>query len=750
MARSIVIKGARENNLKNVDIVIPRNKVVCLVGVSGSGKSTLAFDIIAREGQRQYFESLNAYARRYLQKSNRPEVDSISGISSTIVISQDRVRSNPRSTVGTLTEAYTYLRLLYSRVGWPAMDSSYYSFNHPYGACPKCKGLGRSTEVDINQLLDFDKSLNEGAIEYSNWRVGSMYWKIVKSSNFFDMDKKVKNFTTDEMDKLLYAPKQIVDLENGDNVINWTYKGIITHLNSRGSSVARYVNEEEMKYFNFIDCPECHGGRLNEKSLAVKINGLNIGEVCQLSLDKCLEFVQGIKHRNATVIKPRLIQQLQSLINTGVGYLSLNRSTDTLSGGEAQRIKMARQLGCDLIETIYVLDEPTAGLHPRDVGGVIKNLVRLRDLGNTVIIVEHDESVIKNADYLIELGPGGGRLGGQITAAGALREIIDDPEFITGKYLKNGKGICKKSLRKPKGILKIINACRNNLKNLNIDIPTGVLIVLTGVSGSGKSSLVEEVVHQHPEKVILIDQAQIGGNKRGCLGTYMGAFDEIRKIFADRNRMSVGLFSFNSYGACEQCQGLGYLEMDMNFLGDVKIRCESCHGLRYKEKVLRYLYKGKNIAEVLRMTAVEVKEFFDNEEIKKKMDLLIKVGLDYLEIGQTLDTLSGGESQRLKLASRLQQKGEFYILDEPTSGLHFTDVSKLMKLLNHLVDNDNTVLVIEHNLEVIRQADWIIDLGPEGGDRGGQIVAEGKPEDIARVKQSYTGYYLAKKLCGKN
>ena len=462
-----------------------------------------------------------------------------------------------------------------------------------------------------------------------------------------------------------------------------------------------------------------------------------------MPLEECLVFVKSIDHVNAEFIKPRLIDQLEGLINVGVGYLSLNRSTDTLSGGEAQRVKMARQLGCDLIETVYVLDEPTAGLHPRDVAKVVGNLKRLRDSGNSVIVVEHDETVMRNADYLIEIGPGGGKKGGEIVATGKIDDLIANPNSLTGKYLGGIKSIrTKTDYRKSSGLLKVVNASRHNLKNLNLDIPTGIMVTLTGVSGSGKSSLIEEIVRQHSEKIVLIDQKQVGANKRGCITTYVGAFDRIRKYFADEHKMHPSFFSFNSYGGCELCKGMGFVEMEMNFLGDVKIKCESCNGSRYKEKILKYKYKGKNIAEVLAMTASEIRDFFDDHEIKTQMDLLDEVGLDYMEMGQTLDTLSGGESQRLKLASKLQTSGEFYILDEPTSGLHFADIEKLLVLLNKLVDNGNTILVVEHNLDVIKNSDWVIDLGPEGGEKGGQIVAQGTPLQISRANNSYTGNYL--------
>lgn len=741
----IKIKGARENNLKNIDVTIPRNRVVCFVGVSGSGKSTIAFDIVAREGERQYFESLSAYARRYLSKNNKPDIDSITGISSVVKISQDRVRGNPRSTVGTLTETYNYLRLLFSRVGLPAMDSSYFSFNHPYGACPGCKGLGRSVEVNIDKILDVSKSLNEGALKPSEWYVGGRQWSIIGSSGYFDMDKKIEDYSKEKLNKLLHAAPESIESQVEYIANKWTYQGIVHRIMHRNTKVHRGPSKSDLAYFDFINCPECDGGKLNSQSLSVKINGRNIGEAANMPLTKCLNFVKSVNHLHAEAIKPRLVEQLQFLINTGVGYLSLNRSVDTLSGGEAQRVKMARQLGCDLIETIYVLDEPTAGLHPKDVAEVIKNLRMLRKNSNTVLVVEHDEAVIKSADHIIEIGPGGGKEGGKIIAQGTLNEIIDNPKSITAKYLVNGeRKDLKDKVRKPDGFLKIKNATKHNLKNLNINIPCGVLVALTGISGSGKSSLVEEIVSQHSESISVVGQKQIGKNKRGCIATYIGAFDEIRKIFSKDTRMSSSLFSFNSKGGCVGCRGVGHIDMDMNFLGNVKIACDKCKGSRYKEKVLRYKFKDKNIAEVLEMTAEEIKKFFESKKIKDAMKMLIDVGLDYIEMGQTLDTLSGGESQRLKLASRLQKKNEFYILDEPTSGLHFADLDKLMKLLNKLVDNGNTVLVIEHNLNVIGQADWIIDLGPGGGEKGGKIVFEGTPKDICKNKKSYTGQYLKK------
>jgi excinuclease UvrABC ATPase subunit len=741
---NIIINGARVNNLKNINLTIPRNKLVCFIGVSGSGKSTLAFDIIAKEGQRQYFESLNTYSRRFLMKSNRPDVDSIEGISSSIIISQDRVTNNPRSTVGTMTEAYTYLRLLYSRVGLPTYDSTYYSFNHPYGACKKCKGLGKAAEVNIEKLVDMDKSLNEGAIKLTECRVNGMYWKIMRETEYYDMDKKLKDFDQDELNKLLYHPKELWKGNgNGSNVIKWTYQGIVTKIMTRNTKVNRGPSQSDLRFFDFVPCPVCHGWRLNEKSLEVRLKGINIGEASDLPIKDLIKFINKLDYPQAQVIKPRLIEQLQSLIDVGVGYLSLNRSVDTLSGGEAQRIKLARQLSCDLIETIYVLDEPTAGLHPKDIAHIIGILRKLQTKGNSVLIVEHDEQVIKSSDHIIEVGPGGGRKGGQITFTGSFKQLLADKHSVTSQYLRpESKDIDHQTPRQPSSWLILHNINKNNLKDLNLSIPQGVLTVLTGVSGAGKSSMVEAIVEKYPEGLTLIDQSLPGKNKRGCLATYTGTFDLIRKEFASSIKVSPSLFSFNSKGACHECKGLGYIDMDMNFLGDVKILCDQCHGKRYNKQTLNYKYRGKDISEILNMTAEEAMTFFQDSEVKTHLQSLKSVGLDYLSLGQSLDTLSGGERQRLKLASRLNSRGGFYILDEPTSGLHFADIKILISLINELIYKGNSVLVVEHNLEIIKNADWIIDLGPEGGDKGGKIVFEGTPSDLIKCQSSYTGQAL--------
>jgi excinuclease UvrABC ATPase subunit len=755
-SKVIKIKGARENNLKDIDIVIPKNKIVLFIGVSGSGKTTIAFDIIAREGQRQYLESLSAYARRFLHRSNRPDIDEINGLSPTIMIKQEQLRDNPRSTVGTITEIYTYLRLLFSRVGLPSRESSYFSFNHPYGACPKCKGIGTQYNINVKKLIDFDKSLNQGAIKHSRFKPESRYFNIIKVSKRLNLDKPIKNYSKKELDFLLYSPKIILSSKEQGFVQTFSHEGVVNRLLKRASDlrgVSAIREKSDSKFLIQKPCSECKGGRLNKKSLAVKINKKNIGEVSNMSIFDLLKFVKGIKHENAKYITPKLIEQLQYLIDVGIGYLSLNRSVDSLSGGETQRTKLARQLTSELSDVIYILDEPTAGLHSKDIGLVLKNLNNLKNKNNTIIVVEHDLSVIKKSDYIIEIGPGGGQKGGQIIYSGIPEKIYSSKNSITAKYLSLKKGKLKKDIRKRNEFLKVRKAKRNNLKNINLDIPLNSFVSITGVSGSGKSSLVEEIIAQTDKNVYLVDQSAVGKTRRGNVATYIDVFKYIRQIFAKENYLYESLFSFNARGACPECKGLGYLEMDMNFLGNIRIKCEKCEGKRYNKKALKYKYNGKNIAEVLDMTVNQAYNFFTSNQkeethdlhmIENKLEILKNIGLGYIELGQTLDTLSGGESQRLKLTSKLYdyERGDIYILDEPTAGLHSHNIKELLDVLNSLIDNGNSVIVIEHNLEVIRQSDWIIDLGPEGGEKGGRIVVQGTPEKIAQSKKSDTGRFL--------
>ncbi len=743
----IIITGAREHNLKNVSLEIPRNKLTSLVGVSGSGKSTIAFDIIFSEGQRQYLESLGTFASRLLPRTERPDVDRIEGLSSTVLIEQKRLRGSQRSTVGTTTELYTYLRLLFSRAGHSGLSASHFSFNNPHGACKQCKGIGAEVTINPESVIDYDKTLNEGAIKNSTYKVGSRYFNILKTTNKFDFDKKVRDFSADELNFLLYSPHTVLKNDNQGFIQSYSWEGIINRGIKRASDlrgISDAKSKHEAGYWITRVCSVCNGGRLNQEALAVKINDKNIGDFANLPITSLIEEVKKIDNEIAKPIVTRMSEILQSLIDIGIGYVSLNRSIDTLSGGEAQRIKLARELGSDLIETIYILDEPTSGLHPRDTKKLITTLQKLRDSQNTVIVVEHDLDTMLASDYIVELGPKAGRLGGEIIATGTPQEIINNTNSITGKYLsKNSKSEFVAKRRIAKNYLLVENANLHNLKNVTVKIPTGIFVAVTGVSGSGKSSLINDVfVNRFSDKVVFIDQSSVGANSRGNIATYSSVFDLIRDLMAKENNVSKALFSSNSKGACPDCEGLGYHKIDMHFMADVKTICETCEGNKYTKEVLEYKYKDKNIFDILELTVEEAVTFFEQEELNRRLKLLLDVGLGYLNLGQTIDTLSGGESQRLRLASKLNKRGEFYVLDEPTSGLHPSDIEKLLKLLHNLVDNGNSVLVIEHNLDVIRSADWVIDLGPEGGDKGGGVVAEGTPDDIMKVERSYTGQFL--------
>lgn len=748
MNKSIKITGARENNLKNISLEIPRNQITCLVGVSGSGKSTIAYNILYSEGQRQFLESVSTYAARLLKRTQRPDVDDVTNLSPTISIDQKQLRGNPRSTVGTTTEIYTYLRLLFSRFGSiPDLSAGHFSFNNPKGACPKCKGVGQEFTVDPAAIIDFEKSLAEGAVKHNNYKPGTRLYNIIESSGKIDVNKPIKDFSKDELDFLLYSPR--IELSNQDQgfVQRFSHEGIVTRLVKRAGDL-RGVSDRKEKtdkpYLVQKPCSECLGGRLKKEILRSTIREKSIGDYSNMEVIKLINEIGQIELPEARELINRILESAKCLADVKLGYLSLNRSLDSLSGGEAQRLKLAREMGNNLIEMIYILDEPTSGLHSHDCENIIKIIRNLRDKDNTIIAIEHDEKIMRIADYLIELGPQAGKKGGQIVSTGNINDLMSDNNSITGRYLKN-KALLQinHDRREPRGYLEIQNTNVNNLRNVNCRVPLGLLCAFTGVSGSGKSSLLIDVfANKFSEKVIVIDQKSMSGMARGNSATYIGIFDRIRELFAKENNVSKSVFSFNSSGACQDCKGLGYKKIDMHFMGDVTVKCETCLGKRYKEETLAYGYRGKNIHEVLEMTIDESLTFFDDELIKHRVETLVKVGLGYLELGQSHDTFSGGEGQRLKLASQLHKKGEIYILDEPTAGLHFADTEKLLYLLNELVENGNTVLVIEHNLNFIRNADWIIDLGPGGGNEGGRIVAEGTPEALAEIRGSFTGQYL--------
>ncbi len=740
---NIKIIGANENNLKNISVEIPRNNLVVVTGVSGSGKSSLVFDTIFAEGQREFLESMSTYAQRSIPKLSPANVTSIEGLSPCIVIDQKALARNPRSTVGTVTEVYTFIRLLFSRMGNPILSAGEFSFNTPSGACQQCAGLGDELLPDIDSLIDWDKSLNEGAILHRTWKVGSRYWNIISASDFFDMRKKLKDFSQEEVNKLLFSESVNLQNKHAGYVQNFSYEGIIKRLTKRQSdSRGLSINSYDQDFFSKQKCSSCGGSRLNSKARSVTIGEHSIVDILNLEINELLPIIKTFDGQIADSITPYIIKMLTHMIDVGIGYLSLNRSVATLSGGESQKVKLARQLGSSLHQLIYVLDEPTAGLHARDIEKVSRLLRSIVEKTNTVIVVEHDKSVILSSDYIIDIGPGAGIHGGNIVAQGNIIDFIK-MDTITAKYLSQStfKQYTYRR-RKSTEYIDIVNAKLHNLKNISVRIPKNVLTCITGVSGSGKSSLVDVLIQKRKD-IINVNQTQVGKSSRSNPATYTGAFDDIRVEFGKATGRDPSLFTFNGKGACETCQGLGQITMDMHFLGDIKQLCPECKGKRYNSEVLTYKYKGKSISDVLNLTIEEALTYFDNSIVINKLKLLTQVGLEYLTLGQSLDTLSGGESQRVKLVKELSQKGNIFVLDEPTRGLHFSDIEKLMQVLNKLVDRGNTVIVIEHNMDVIRQADWIIDLGPDGGKLGGEIIAEGTPEQILNVKNSFTAKYLA-------
>jgi excinuclease ABC subunit A len=935
----ITIKGARVHNLKNVDLEIPRNKLVVLTGISGSGKSSLAFDTIYAEGQRRYVESLSAYARQFLGLMDKPDVDLIEGLSPAISIDQKTTSRNPRSTVGTVTEIYDYLRLMYARIGIPhcpecgkeilqqtvdqmvdvvmsldegtriqllapivrgkkgeharlldkarrdgfvrmrvdgeirdlsedirlektkkhtletvvdrlivkagieqrltdsletvlgltgglavvnvlggqglvfnqdyacpdcnisieELSPRMFSFNNPYGACDQCTGLGMLMEIDKDLVLvDRSLSLKEGAISAPGWNIqngdsmGRMYLEALAKHYGFSLDQPVEDLDQGIIDLILYGTggqqiKVSYDRENGSGTFKTAFEGIITNMERRYSQTqSRGVKEEIEAYMVNSTCPKCQGTRLKAEVRAVTVGGLNIDQFTQLSIGQALDFIEGLKLSDKhKMIASQIIKEIRArlsfLLNVGLDYLTLARPAGTLSGGEAQRIRLATQIGSGLVGVLYVLDEPSIGLHQRDNSRLIKTLRDLRDQGNTVIVVEHDDDTMLASDFLIDIGPGAGIHGGQIVAAAPPKELMKNKASITGQYLSGKKRIeLPKERRKAgKKWLTVVGASENNLKNIDVKIPISLITCITGVSGSGKSSLVNEIIYKslardlnraktrpgsykeikglkYLDKVINIDQSPIGRTPRSNPATYTGVFDSIRELFAMTNEAKIrgynnGRFSFNVKGGrCEACRGDGILRIEMHFLPDVFVPCEICRGKRYNRETLEVKYKGKTIADVLDMTVEEGLDFFKNiPKIQGKIQTLFDVGLGYIKLGQPSTTLSGGEAQRVKLATELSKRSTgktLYILDEPTTGLHAADVKKLIRILQRLAEGGNTVLIIEHNLDVIKTADYIIDLGPEGGERGGLIIAKGTPEQVAQVKESHTGLYLKERL----
>ncbi|RIX52160.1 excinuclease ABC subunit UvrA [Paenibacillus nanensis] len=744
----IVIEGARENNLKNVNVRIPKRKITIFTGVSGSGKSSLVFDTISAEAQRQLNDTFSAFIRNRLPRFSQPDTDRIENLSTAVVIDQKRLGGNSRSTVGTITDIYAMLRLLFSRIGKPYAGNSHaFSFNDPAGMCPECSGVGQMVRFDVDKLLDRSKSLNEGAILFPVFKTGSWYLNTYTYSGLFDNDKRLADYTQEEWDTLLHgkASKIVYHTKGGD--IESDYEGLLPKLTrlylKRDSSEMSDAKRETLdRFLSCSECSLCGGSRLNQAALACRINGFNIAECAALEIGELIRMIEAIRDPVAGPIIDGILTRLNHLVDIGLEYLSLDRQTATLSGGESQRIKMVRHLSSSLTDMIYIFDEPSVGLHPRDVHRLNGMLRQLRDKGNTVLVVEHDREVMEIADYIVDVGPYAGTRGGEIVYEGDFAGLLR-ADTLTGRCLKQSLPL-KASTREPKGWMTVAGANLHNLKDVTVDIPVGVLTVVTGVAGSGKSTLINRAfLPSHPEAIV-IDQSAVGTSIRSNPATYTGIMDEIRRLFAAANKVSASLFSFNSKGACSNCQGLGMIYTDLAFLEPVRTTCERCEGKRFSDEVLQYKLNGKSISDVLAMTVREALTFFSRKELLHQLRTLEDVGLGYVTLGQPLSTLSGGECQRIKLAGELHKEGSLYVMDEPTTGLHMSDISRLMDIMNRLVDGGNTVVVIEHNLDVIKSADWIIDMGPEGGHRGGRVVFEGTPAQLAAAEHSITGAYLRK------
>ena len=739
----MIIEGLRQNNLKNISLEIPKEKIVVFTGVSGSGKSSIVFDTIAAESQRQMNETYSAWIRGRLEKFEKPKVDRIENLSASVIVDQNRLGGNARSTVGTISDMYAALRLLFSRIGEPyAGTASFFSFNDPNGMCPECCGIGKVMSVDVESRIDPEKTWQEGMADLPAFHSGNWYWKQYTEAGIFPLDKKWKDFTQTERNRLLYG----ADTPGGPR-LSKKVEGVANYLNklliNRDTSNLKEASVKRlMSLVSQRECPCCHGKRLNPKTLACKVAGYNINEMCEMEFSELVEVLKSIRDPRAQTMVDALVASLTRMIDIGLPYLSMNRESSTLSGGEAQRLKLVRYMGSSLTGMTYIFDEPSTGMHPRDVHRMTNLLKSLRDRGNTVLVVEHDRDVISIADQVIDVGPLAGKNGGQILFQGSYEALLCSGT-LTGNAMKQRVEL-RENPRIPQGFLPVRNACVHNLKNVDVDIPLGVLTVVTGVAGSGKSSLIRDVfAKQYADRVVLVDQSPITVTGRSTPATFLGFFDGIRREMAAACQADASLFSFNSKGACPACGGRGVIVTELVFMDPVVTVCESCGGKRYSREALSCTYRGKNMEEILAMSAQEALDFFrDNRKIRKSIQAMVTVGLGYLSLGQPTSTLSGGERQRLKLAKYLEEKGNIYVLDEPTTGLHAADVARIMELLEKIVDKGNTVIVIEHNTDVMKQADYIIDIGPDGGSAGGRVVFAGTVKDMVASSDGITAEYI--------
>lgn len=739
----IKIRGLNQNNLKNISLDIPKNKIVVFTGVSGSGKSSIVFDTIAAESQRQMNETYSSWIRGRLPKYDKPNVELIENLNPSVIIDQSRLGGNARSTVGTISDMYSLLRLLFSRIGTPNIGpASYFSFNNPNGMYPNCSGIGKILDLDMKNLIEEDKTYDEGFFKLPAFKRDNYYWKVYRNPELFRTDVPWSNLSEEEKNILLFGSRTKGG-ERIDKKLEGVYNQFKRLVLMKSAEEQTDTTLKRISQFLYeCECHVCKGKRLNEAALSAKINGYNIYDMSMMEFSVLREELTKITDKRAQSIVEQLKASLDRMIDIGLHYLFMNRESSTLSGGEAQRLKLVRYMGSSLCLMLYIFDEPSTGMHPRDVHRMTKLLKSLRDKGNTVLVVEHDKDIISIADEVIDIGPLAGRNGGNILFQESYENLLLS-NTITGKALSSEIKV-KDKVRIPKSFLKVQNASIHNLKNVNVEIPLGVLTVVTGVAGSGKTSLIKDVfAKQYSDQVVLIDQSAITATGRSTVCTFLGFFDEIRKVFAKANNVDSSLFTFNGKGACPHCNGKGYITTELIFMESVTTVCEYCGGNRYSDEALQYKVNGKTIVDVLNMSVEDAITFFsNNKKIKAMLDTLIEVGLSYISLGQPLSTFSGGERQRVKLAQNIKKKGNIYILDEPTTGLHAADIKKIVNILETIIDRGNSVIVIEHNTDVMKLADYIIDIGPDGGSKGGEVVFTGNPKEMIENSNTITAQYL--------